>query len=252
VRVLVVDDEPKVVDVLRRALEREGYAVDTASGGEEALWAASEHEYAVVVLDAMIPPPDGFEVCRRLRAAGDWVPVLMLTARDAVRDRVAGLDSGADDYLTKPFALDELHARVRSLVRRAPNERPVVIEVGDLRLDPTTRAVTRDGRPIELTAKAFAVLEYLMRNAGKVVSRSELLEHVWDFAFDGSSNIVDAYVSRVREVVDRPFSTPMIETVRGAGYRLNADTAHASDARPTDARPADARPADARPTDAAP
>ena len=229
-RVLVVDDEPKVVDVLRRALEREGYAVDTASGGQEALWAAAEHDYAVVVLDAMIPPPDGFEVCRRLRQAGDWVPVLMLTARDAVRDRVAGLDSGADDYLTKPFALDELHARVRSLVRRAPSERPVALEVGDLRLDPTSRAVTRDGRAIELTAKAFAVLEYLMRNAGKVVSRSELLEHVWDFAFDGSSNIVDAYVSRLRDVVDRPFPTPMIETVRGAGYRLTA-------ARPPDAAP---------------
>jgi two-component system OmpR family response regulator len=222
VRVLVVDDEPKVVDVLRRALEREGYAVDTAADGEEALWAAGEHDYAVVVLDAMIPPPDGFEVCRRLREAGDWVPVLMLTARDAVRDRVAGLDSGADDYLTKPFALDELHARVRSLVRRVPNERPVVLEVGDLRLDPTTRTVTRGGRPIELTAKAFAVLEYLMRNAGKVVSRAELLEHVWDFAFDGSSNIVDAYVSRLREVVDRPFASSMIETVRGAGYRLAA------------------------------
>jgi two-component system OmpR family response regulator len=178
----------------------------------------------------MIPSPDGFEVCRRLRAAGDWVPVLMLTARDAVRDRVAGLDSGADDYLTKPFALEELHARVRSLVRRAPSERPVVLEVGDLRLDPTTREVTRDGRPIELTAKAFAVLEYLMRNAGKVVSRSELLAHVWDFAFDGSSNIVDAYVSRLREAVDRPFPAPMIETVRGAGYRLMA--ASATDATP--------------------
>jgi two-component system OmpR family response regulator len=221
-RLLVVEDEPKMAEVVRRALEREGYAVDRAESGDEALWAATEHPYDGVVLDAMIPAPDGFEVARRLRFTGNAVPILMLTARDAVGDRVAGLDAGADDYLTKPFALAELLARVRALVRRGPAELPPVLVVGDLELDPSTRTVRRAGHDLDLTPKAFAVLEELMRRPGQVVTRGELIEHVWDFAYDGSSNVVDAYVSRVRDAVDRPFDDPLIETVRGVGYRLRA------------------------------
>jgi two-component system OmpR family response regulator len=219
-RLLVVEDDPSMVDLLRRALEREAYAVDVVGTGDEALWAAGEHAYDAVVLDVMIPAPDGFEVVRRLRAAGAQVPVLMLTARDAVGDRVTGLDAGADDYLTKPFAISELFARVRALVRRGPAVRPPHLCVGELVLDPSTHRATRAGRQLDLTPKAFALLEYLMHRPGQVVSRTELLEHVWDFAFDGSSNVVDAYVSRVRDAVDKPFDDPLIETVRGVGYRL--------------------------------
>jgi two-component system OmpR family response regulator len=223
-RLLVVEDDPSMVDLLRRALEREAYAVDVVGGGEEALWAAGEHPYDVLVLDAMIPAPDGFEVARRLRADGNGVPILMLTARDAVGDRVAGLDAGADDYLTKPFAIAELFARVRALVRRGPTPHTPTLTVGELRLDPSTHEASRAGRRLHLTPKAFALLEYLMRHPGQVVSRTELLEHVWDFAYDGGSNVVDAYVSRVRDAVDRPFDDPLIETVRGVGYRLRERT----------------------------
>jgi two-component system, OmpR family, response regulator len=221
-RLLVVEDDPSMVDLLRRALEREAYAVDVVGTGDEALWAVAEHPYDAVVLDVMIPAPDGFTVVRRLRASGQQVPVLMLTARDAVGDRVTGLDAGADDYLTKPFAITELFARVRALVRRGPAARPPHLVVGDLALDPSTHRATRSGRKLELTPKAFALLEYFMHRPGQVVSRAELLEHVWDFAFDGSSNVVDAYVSRVRDAVDKPFDDPLIETVRGVGYRLRA------------------------------
>jgi len=219
-RLLVVEDDPSMVDLLRRALEREAYAVDVVGTGDEALWAVGEHPYDAVVLDVMIPAPDGFAVVRRLRAEGRQVPVLMLTARDAVGDRVTGLDAGADDYLTKPFAISELFARVRALVRRGPAARAPHLTVRDLVLDPSTHRASRAGRDLELTPKAFALLEYLMRRPGEVVSRADLLEHVWDFAYDGSSNVVDAYVSRVRDAVDRPFDEPLIETVRGVGYRL--------------------------------
>jgi two-component system OmpR family response regulator len=222
--VLVVEDDPKMADMLRRALGREGYSVDTAADGDEALWAATEHPYDALVLDAMIPGPDGFEVCRRLRGAGRWVPVLMLTARDRVEDRVRGLDAGADDYLTKPFALTELFARVRALVRRQPAERPTTLTAGDLELDPAAHEVRRAGVLLDLTPKAFAVLEYLMRHADRVVSRTELLDHVWDEAFEGGSNVVDAYVKRVRDAVDHGDQPSVIETVRGAGYRLRAGT----------------------------
>jgi two-component system, OmpR family, response regulator len=219
-RVLVVEDELKMAGLLKRALEEEGYAVDVAGRGEDALWFGTENPYDAIVLDVMLPDLDGFEVSRRLREAGRWSPVLMLTARDAVADRVAGLDAGADDYLTKPFSVAELLARLRALVRRGAAERPPVLRVGDLSLDPARRAVTRDGVSIDLTAREFALLEYLMRRAGEVLTRTQLIEHVWDFAYDGDSNVVDVYIRYLRNKVDRPFGRDSIRTVRGAGYRL--------------------------------
>jgi two-component system OmpR family response regulator len=221
VRVLVVEDDVKMARLLRRGLEHEGYAVDVVATGEDALWATAELPLDAVVLDAMIPAPDGFEVCRRMRGDGRWVPVLMLTARDAVADRVAGLDAGADDYLVKPFAFDELFARLRALVRREPGERPPLLEVGDLRLDPASKEVTRGDRRIELSAKEFALLDLFMRHPGEVLGRTQILDHVWDFAYSGTSNVVDVYVRYLRDKVDRPFGVASIETVRGHGYRLS-------------------------------
>jgi two-component system OmpR family response regulator len=222
-RVLVVEDEAKMAGLLKRGLEEEGYAVDMAGDGKEALWLATENPYDAVVLDVMLPDLDGFEICRRLRETGRWSPVLMLTARDGVADRVSGLDAGADDYLTKPFSFAELLARLRALVRRGAAERPPVLRVGDLTLDPATRRVGRGGAPIDLTAKEFALLEYLMRHRGEVLSRTRLIEHVWDFAYEGDSNVVDVYIRYLREKVDRPFAADSIETVRGAGYRLREE-----------------------------
>jgi len=219
-RVLVVEDELKMARLVKRGLEREGYAVDVALDGNEALWAARETPYDAIVLDAMIPGVDGFEVCRQLRKEGRWAPLLMLTARDSVQDRVAGLDAGADDYLTKPFAFSELFARVRSITRRDVGERPVVLTVGDLSLDPARREVHRGEVAISLSAKEFALLEHFMRNPGAVLSRTQILEHVWDFAYEGTSNVVDVYVGYLRQKIDRPFACDSIETVRGAGYRL--------------------------------
>jgi two-component system OmpR family response regulator len=221
-RVLVVEDEAKMASLLRRALEREGYAVDVAGTGEDALWLGTENDYDAVVLDVMLPPPDGFEVCRTLRSRGRWAPVLLLTARDAVEDRVAGLDAGADDYLAKPFSFAELYARLRALTRRGARERPATLTVGDLVLDPAAHLVCRGGRPVELSPKEFALLELFMRHPGEVLTRTQMLEHVWDFAYDGRSNVVDVYVRYLREKVDRPFGCESIETVRGVGYRLRA------------------------------
>jgi two-component system, OmpR family, response regulator len=216
----VVEDETKMASLLRRALEREGYAVDVAGTGVDALWLGTENEYDAVVLDVMLPPPDGFEVCRTLRERGRWAPVLLLTARDAVEDRVAGLDAGADDYLPKPFSFAELYARLRALTRRGARERPVTLTVGDLVLDPAAHLVCRAGRPVDLSPKEFALLELFMRHPGEVLTRTRMLEHVWDFAYDGRSNVVDVYVRYLREKVDRPFGRHSIETVRGVGYRL--------------------------------
>ena len=227
-RVLVVEDEVKMAGLLKRGLEEEGYAVDMSGTGHDALWLASETPYDAVVLDIMLPDIDGFEVCRRLRAAGRWSPVLMLTARDAVPDRVSGLDAGADDYLTKPFSFAELLARLRALVRRGATERPPFLAVGDLTLDPATRRVSRAGTAVELTAKEFALLEYFMRHPGEVLSRTRLIDHVWDFAYEGDSNVVDVYVRYLREKVDRPFGSGSIETVRGAGYRLREEPGDAA------------------------
>jgi two-component system OmpR family response regulator len=215
-RVLVVEDEPRMASVIRRSLEREGLAADVAGRGEEALWMAASVEYDAIVLDVMLPGLSGFDACRLLREQGVWAPVLMLTARDGVDDRVRGLDSGADDYLVKPFALAELHARLRSLARRGRPERPSVLEVGDLRLDPARREVRRGGEAIDLSAKEFALLETLMRRPGEVLSRLELIEHAWDIAYELRSNVVDVYVRRLR----RKLGDGVIETVRGAGYRL--------------------------------
>ncbi len=220
-RVLIVEDEVKMARALRRGLEQEGYAVDTAGDGEEGVFQGTENPYDVIVLDVMLPGLDGFEVCRRLREAGRWTPVLMLTARDGVADRIAGLDVGADDYLVKPFSFGELLARLRALLRRSPVERPSVLVVGDVVLDPATRTVTRAGQPVELSVREFGLLEFLMRRAGEVVSRSSILEHCWDVNYDGFSNVVDVYVRYLRKKLEQPFGRPLIRTVRGVGYALD-------------------------------
>ncbi len=206
--------------LIRRGLKEDGFAVDLAKSGEDALWMAGSTPFDAVVLDVMLPGIDGFETCRRLREDEVWAPILMLTARDSIEDRVAGLDQGADDYLVKPFSFAELSARLRALIRRGDSERPTVLRVGDLELNPATRRVTRDGTPIDLSPKEFALLETFMRKPGAVFSRLDLLEHAWDYDYENRSNIVDVYVRYLRRKIDRPFGCDSIETVRGAGYRL--------------------------------
>ena len=211
-----------MASLIRRGLVGEGFTADTVVSGEDALWRTQAHDYDVIMLDVMLPGLDGFETCRRLRNGGVWAPVLMLTAREAVGDRVAGLDSGADDYLTKPFAFAELLARLRALARRGDHERPAVLEVGDLRLDPATREVSRRGEKIRLSAREFALLETFMRRPGEVLSRLHLLDHAWDFAYDNRSNVIEVFVRRLRRKIDEPFGCRSLETVRGVGYRLRA------------------------------
>jgi two-component system OmpR family response regulator len=220
VRVLIVEDEVKLASVIRRGLRAEGIAADVATRGEDAIWMAGATDYDTVILDVMLPGIDGFEVCGKLREESIWAPVIMLTARDGVQDRIAGLDHGADDYLTKPFSFEELLARLRALARRGPVERPAVVSVGDLRLDPATRQVWRGDDEISLSAREFALLETFMRRPGEVLSRFHLLEHVWDYEYENRSNVVDSYVRYLRNKIDKPFGTKSIETVRGAGYRL--------------------------------
>ena len=220
-RVLIVEDEPKMAALVRRGLVEEGHAADVAARGEDAVWMAEAHPYDAIVLDVMLPGLSGFDTCRQLRSAGVWTPVLMLTARDAVEDRVSGLDAGADDYLGKPFSLAELLARLRALVRRGGIERPTELLVDDLKLDPASRRVWRGETEIALSPKEFALLETFMRRPGEVLSRLQLIEHAWDFAYENRSNVDDVYVRYLREKVDRPFGRSSIETVRGAGYRLN-------------------------------
>jgi two-component system, OmpR family, response regulator len=224
-RVLLVEDEMKLAALLERGLVEEGYAVDVAAKASDGSWLVDENSYDVIILDVMLPDGNGFDLCRALRDRGCWSPVLMLTARDGVDDRVNGLDSGADDYLTKPFAFDELLARLRALLRRVVADRPTVLQVDGLSADPASREVARDGTPIALTAKEYALLEYFMRYPGRVHSRSDLVEHVWDFAFETDSNVVDVYVRYLRQKIDRPFGTDSIETVRGVGYRLRRESA---------------------------
>ncbi len=222
-RVLLVEDEAKMAGLIGRGLRKEGMAVDVTSRGEDALWMAEAHPYDVIVLDVMLPGIDGFEVCRQLRSNASATPILMLTARGEVRDRIEGLDRGADDYLVKPFSYGELLARLRALARRGPIERPPELRVGDLRLDPATRRVWRGKREISLSAKEFALLEAFMLRAGAVLSRMQLLEHAWDYAYESRSNVVDSYIRYLRRKIDGPFGTRSIETVRGAGYRLRED-----------------------------
>jgi two-component system OmpR family response regulator len=219
-RVLVIEDEIRMARLVKRALEEEGHAVDVAGDGPQGLWMATENRYAALVLDVMLPGFDGFELCRRLREAGIWVPVLMLTARDEVGDRVRGLDAGADDYLVKPFSLLELAARLRALTRRDDRRRPAVLSEGDLKLDPATKRAWRASTELELSPKEFALLEFFLRHPGTVLTRSQIIEAVWDFAYDGTSNVVDQYVNYLRRKVDAPFGRGDIQTVRGMGYRL--------------------------------
>jgi two-component system OmpR family response regulator len=222
VKALVVEDEVRTAALLRRGLAEEGYVVDVAVDGPEGVWHATEFGYDVVILDVMLPGFDGFEVCRRLRSTGCWVPVLMLTARNEPAERVRGLDCGADDYLAKPFSFDELFARLRALIRRGAPERPTVLQAGGLRLDPATRRVWRGDAEVRLSAKEFALLELFLRHPDQVLTRTRILEHVWDCAYDGGSNVVDQYVRYLRCKVDQPFGLAQLETVRGAGYRLRA------------------------------
>ena len=206
--------------LLKRGLEEEGHAVDVGADGPEGFWLATENSYGLIVLDVMLPGYDGFELCRKLRAAGDWTPVLMLTARDAVDDRVRGLDAGADDYLVKPFSLRELSARLRALARRDDRARPVVLSEGDLRLDPAAKRAWRGSTELQLSPKEFALLELFLRHPGSVLTRSQIIDAAWDFAYEGTSNVVDQYVTYLRRKIDAPFGRNDIETVRGMGYRL--------------------------------
>jgi two-component system, OmpR family, response regulator len=219
-RLLVAEDDVKLVRALERGLAREGYAVDVATTGDDALAQGAASEYDAVVLDVMLPGRDGFDVCRQLRRQQLEMPVLMLTARSEVGDRIRGLDSGADDYLVKPFDFDELLARLRALIRRGPTARPAIIEVGDLRIDPASHEVTRSGREVELTLREFALLEFLARHPGQVVSRAQLLDHVWEESLDASPNVVDVYVGYLRKKLERPFHRKLIRTVRGVGFML--------------------------------
>jgi two-component system OmpR family response regulator len=223
VRLLLVEDDAKLAHALGRGLRHEGYAVDVVGDGDAALVQAAVWEYDGIVLDVMLPVRDGLAVCRTLRERGCWAPVLMLTARGQVTDRIRGLDVGADDYVVKPFDFGELLARLRALVRRAPAQRPARLEVGDLVVDPATHEVTRAGVAVELTAREFAVLEFLARHAGEAITRASLLDHVWDENFAGSTNIVDVYVGYLRRKLEQPFDRPLIRTIRGVGYVLEAE-----------------------------
>jgi two-component system OmpR family response regulator len=232
-RVLIVEDDVKMASLIRRALREEGLAADVAITGEDAIWMAGATEYDAVVLDVMLPGMDGFAVCRKLRTEGISSPVLMLTARGAVEDRVAGLDGGADDYLVKPFSFTELFARVRALGRRGPVNRLPVLQVGDLHLDPAARRVWRGSTDISLTPKEFALLQTFMRQPGQMLDRFQLIEHTWDDEYENRSNVVDVYVRYLREKIDRPFGVSSIETVRGAGYRMRADGGRSDSAAAT-------------------
>jgi two-component system OmpR family response regulator len=223
-RLLVIEDHPRVALLLERGLQEEGYSVDVAGTAADGVSRGLEYDYDAIVLDLMLPDGDGVDALRRLRENGRWPPVLILTARDGVDDRVRGLDAGADDYLVKPFALPELLARLRALMRRTPPERPSVLQAGDLALDPATRECRRGETAINLTPKEFALLEFLMRHQGETVSRSTLMEHVWDFSFEGDWNVLEVYIRYLREKIDRPFSRASIQTVRGVGYRLRDES----------------------------
>ncbi len=219
-RVLVIEDEPRVASAIGRGLRNHGYAVDISADGVDALSMATEYDYDAIILDLMIPSMGGVELCTKLRSRGRWAPVLMLTARGSVQDRIRGLDAGADDYMVKPFAFGELLARLRSLTRGRKGERPAVLKVADIVLDPARHLVQRDGNEVELSPREFALLEFLMHHAGEVVTRTEILEHVWDYGYDGVSNVVNVYVGHLRKKLEAPFGRPLIHTIRGVGYLL--------------------------------
>ena len=222
-RILLVEDEPRVAHFIAKGLREQSYAVDIAGDGEEALYQASSNEYELIILDVMLPLKNGFQVCKQMRASGIKQPVLMLTARDAVDDRVTGLDCGADDYLGKPFDFKELLARIRALLRRTKEFRPEIIQLADLVVNTSSHTITRAGRPISLTAKEYSLLEFFILRAGKLVRRDEIAEHVWDENFDPFSNVIDVYVRRLRKKIDEGFSPPLIHTRRGEGYILSVD-----------------------------
>jgi two-component system, OmpR family, response regulator len=222
-RVLVVEDEVRLAEAIRHGLEQEGLAVDVANDGSEGLWLATENAYDAIVLDLMLPGRNGFQVCSELRAAEIWTPILMLTAKSGDLDHAEALDTGADDFLAKPFSFVVLLAHLRALMRRGTRERPTVLTAGDLRLDPAQHRCWRDDTEIELTPRQFSLLEYLMSRAGEVLSKTEIVEHVWDFAFDGDLNIVEVYVGYLRKKIDVPFNRNAIQTIRLVGYRLDPD-----------------------------
>ncbi len=222
-RVLVVEDEKRLAAGLRKGLEAEGFAVDVALDGTDGLWMATEHPYDVIVLDIMLPGMSGYKVCAALRDADNWTPILMLTAKDGELDEAEALDTGADDFLTKPFSYVVLVARLRALLRRGGRERPAILEAGDLRLDPAARKVWRAELEIDLTSRELSLMEFFLRRRGEVVSKREILDHVWDYDFEGDPNIVEVYVRHLRNKLDRPFDRESIQTIRGAGYRLAAD-----------------------------
>ncbi len=222
-RILVVEDDKRLAATLRRGLEAEGFAVDNALDGEQGLWLASENSYDAIVLDIMLPKVNGFQVCARLRERADWTPILMLTAKDGDLDEAEALDTGADDYLTKPFSYVVLVAHLRALLRRGAAERPVQITIGTLVVDPAARSCSRSSTMIDLTAKEFSIVEFLARRNGEVVSKADLLEHAWDFAYDGDPNVIDVHMSNIRRKIDKPFHVHSLRTVRGAGYRLVPD-----------------------------
>ena len=221
-RILVVEDDKRLAATIRRGLEAEGFSVDNALNGEDGVWLASENAYDAIVLDIMLPKLNGFQVCARLREAGNWTPILILTAKDGELDEAEALDTGADDYLTKPFSYVVLVAHLRALLRRGSVERPAVLTVGDLEIDPATRMCKRHGVPIELTAKEASIVEYMARRGGDVVSKADLLEHAWDFAYDGDPSVIEVHISNIRRKIDKPFGTKSLVTVRGSGYRLVA------------------------------
>jgi two-component system OmpR family response regulator len=223
VRILLVEDDKSVARAIRRGLEAEGYAVDVALTGTDGLWLATENAYDALVLDIMLPGLPGDQLCGRLREAGNWAPILMLTAKDGEQDEARTLDTGADDFLAKPFSYVVLLARLRALLRRGGRDRPAVLTAGDLRLDPATHRVSRGETPVALTPRQFSLLEFLLRRAGEVLSKSEILCHVWDFAFDGDPNIVEVYVRQLRQRIDEPFGRASLQTVRLVGYRLDPD-----------------------------
>jgi len=224
-RLLVVEDEQRLAQGLRKGLEAEGFAVDVVHSGTDGIWMARENPFDAIVLDIMLPGANGYEVCRTLRGEGNWTPILMLTAKDAAADEVEGLDTGADDYLSKPFSYAVLIARLRALLRRGARPRPSVLDVGELRLDPAAHRVWRNGEEIPFTAREFAVLEYFVHHPDEVLSKKDILNHVWDFEFDGAPNIVEVYVRRLRAKLQVSADRPVIETIRGAGYRLVVDHA---------------------------